>query len=59
MITIKNTETGNVYRFRSEQSAGAWLRSIGWPLGLVYAPDEDRVGLAKVLQGSPFEVTAH
>lgn len=55
-IELRTRDGAVVKCFASKERAGAWLRSIGWPRGLVYAPDADRVDLAQVLLGSPWLV---
>ena len=56
IIEIRKRDEKKVRRFRSKGMCGAWLRKQGWPKGLVYAPDADRVGLAQCMQGSPWVV---
>ena len=56
IVKIKKTGDEEFKHFTSESQAGAWLREQNWPEHLLSAPDADRVGLARVLRGSPWEV---
>ena len=57
MIEIREHGDESVHRFATSEEAGAWLREQGWPEGLLYAPDADRLGLAERMRYSPWIVS--
>ena len=56
MVTLTNTKTKVSRTFKTARAAGKFLERSGWPKGLLYAPEEDRVALAVVMAGSPWDV---